>query len=81
MVNGEATIYGTELSDKGYLQLEVATCGSIDMTLHPTLSLPCVALRDKVAVAVEVTNFMEETGGLKSFTEKFAVIQGYAVSS
>lgn len=80
-VNSGATIYGTTASNKANLQLEVATCGLLDFTPHPTTGQLCSALFNDVSLVVQVTNFIEETGGIRAYTEQFPVVMGHVVST
>ena len=67
-INSIATVYGTSTSsDIGKLHIELGMCGSKDS--DPVLG-SCTANIFKFTPVIEVTNFMETTGGVVSKVDK-----------
>ena len=60
--NSGVSIYGTSTSNRGFLQMEVATCSMMDLTPHPTTGQYCYQYDSTVVMVLEVTNFIEQTG-------------------
>lgn len=70
-INSVATVYGTSTSsDIAKLHIEIGLCGTLDT--DPVFGT-CAANVYSFTPVIEVTNFMETTGGLASKVEKAAL--------